>query len=233
MRKQQLIWQKEHSEGRLIPSETEKSSTSQPSSNVIRFIDLLRQRSVALQGKAVDIGAGKGRNTIYLHQQGFSVYALDYIQSAIDHISDTVEQKKLQNVTPICMPIDEPWQFPDNYFDVAIDCFASIDIETSSGRQVYRNEMLRTLKSGAYALVVVVAAEDEFESKLIRQYPGSEMNSSIWPMTGKFQKNYEKKELTDFYDSFEVVAIETLKKTARKMGKDFITTKYWLVLRKN
>lgn len=232
MRKQQQIWQKEHEEGELIPSETKKSSSSEPSSYVVKLVAFLRESGIPLRGNVVDIGAGKGRNTIYLAKQGFDLYALDYIQSAIDHISSVSKQEKLSTIHAICAPIDEPWPFPNNFFDFAIDCFSSIDIETIKGREVYRNEMFRTLKQGGYALVVVVASDDAFESQMIRQHPGSEKNSSIWPKTGKFQKNYDEDDLRAFYSSFEIIRLEKLTKNAHKMGRDFIATNYWLLLRK-
>lgn len=233
MRKQQRIWQKEHDEGKLIPSEMLKSSTDQPSSYIVKFTKFLVQQKFPLTGRAVDMGAGKGRNTIYLAKQGLSVYALDYIESAIEHIKATSKKEKLdKRIHAVCTPIDEPWPFADNYFDIVIDCFSSIDIETLDGRIACRNEMFRTLKQGGFALIVVVSAEDEFESELIKKYPGIEKNSSVWPGTGKFQKDYDEKELKDFYSSFKVVTLEKLQKVAHKMGKDFTATNYWMVLRK-
>ena len=107
--------------------------------------------------------------------------------------------------------MDEPWQFQDNFFDLAIDCFTSIDIETQSGRESYRNEMFRTLKPGGYALVVVTSIEDEIEQELIKHSPGPEKNSTIWP-NGKFQKNYDQEELISFYQQFEIIELQTIRK---------------------
>jgi hypothetical protein len=53
------------------------------------------------------------------------------------------------------------WRIGDNFFDIAVDSFSSIDIETREGREVCRNEMYRTLKPGGYGLITVCSAEDE------------------------------------------------------------------------
>lgn len=233
MRQQQQIWQNEHDEAKQLPSEMKKSSTVKPSGYVEQFADFLKQNSIVPPAKAIDIGAGKGRNAIYLAKLGFAVTAIDYIKSAIDHIQNIAEELDLRkSVHGICTPADAPWPFPDNYFDVAVDCFASIDIETKQGREIYRGELLRTLKQGGYALVVVVSTEDEIESELLRESPGQEKNSTTWPQSGKFQKDYDEPELREFYSNFEILELRKIQKPAHKLGRDFIATNFVLILRK-
>lgn len=127
---------------------------------------------------------------------------------------------------------DKPWRFADGFFDFALDSYASIDIETREGRTIYRDEMLRTLKPGGYALVTVVAAEDEIEQELIANNPGPEPNSVIWPQNGKFQKNYDEAELRQFYKDFEIVELEKLAKPAFKLGRQYQAVNFRVILKK-
>ncbi len=151
MRQQQSIWIEEHKTAAALPSEMSHLSVLKPSSKVVKFLEFLHDQNIK-NGKLIDLGAGKGRNAIYLAKQGFEVYALDYVQQAVDFISLIAKKEKLESsLHAVCKPIDDVWPFSDNVFDVAIDCFASIDVESRAGRLKYRSELLRTLKPGGYA----------------------------------------------------------------------------------
>lgn len=229
MRKQQQIWQKEHENRQTLPT----MANVEPASGVVLFVEWLKNHEVALNGRAVDIGSGKGRNAIYLAKQGFSVDALEYIAFARECTIELAQQNHVtENIHVHDVAVDEVWPFEDNYFDIAIDSFSSIDIETKQGREIYRDEMLRTLKAGGYAFVNVCSADDEWEAELIANHPGPEPNSTIWPENGKFQKDYSEDELREFYAMYEICELKTIKKLAYKLGRNGTATNFWLVLRK-
>lgn len=228
MRKQQAIWNEEHTKVDAFPS----YALPEPSSMVVEFVKFLRTNN-ANDGKVIDIGCGKGRNSIYLAEQGFQVYAVDYIQEAIDYAKNQAKHKNVQDsIIFINAAIDVPWQFENNFFDFAVDCFSSIDIETKDGREIYKQEMYRTLKPGGYALVSVVSTADEMEAEMIKQSPGIEPNSTIWPGNGKFQKDYTEPELREFYNKFEIVELKEVKKKSVKLNREFMATNFRLILRK-
>jgi SAM-dependent methyltransferase len=162
VRKQQQIWVNEHKKVESFKSYIQP----EPSSMVVEFIKFLTERGVNLPLTAIDIGCGKGRNSIYLAQNGAQVHAIDYVQEALDfaqkraHEAQVAHHIKFHNAA-----IDHPWPFEENFFDIAVDCFSSIDIETSQGREIYKKELLRTLKPDGFACVAVVAAHDYFEKR--------------------------------------------------------------------
>jgi len=181
MRKQREIWQQEHTN----PSTLLSLADSKPSGAVEFFFKFLQTNDI-ISGKVIDIGCGKGRNLVYLAKQGFEVWGIDYIQEALDSALKFAYSLNIEkNVHLVKSGIDERWPFEENFFDVAVDCFSSIDIETVEGRAVYLKELKRTLKPGGLALVAVVSDKDEMEKA---QAFGLEKNSRIWP-NGKFQKN--------------------------------------------
>ncbi len=232
MRKQQQIWADEHKTAQALPSEMSSTKQLEPSGLVVQFHNLLKKMGL-LSGKVIDIGAGKGRNTFFMAEQGYEVFAMDYIPEAIAFISnETISRGLAENIHTSCHAMDQKWPFENNFFDIAIDSFASIDIETKLGREVYCRELYRTLRPGGIAMVSVVAAEDEMEAEMMKQSPGGEKNSSIWPQNGKFQKNYDEQELREFYSQFEILELQKINKKAHKLGRDFTATNYRLVLRK-
>src|SRR5580765_6234860 len=79
MRKQQQIWHDEHTNQSTLPT----MANVEPASGVVLFTDYLNEHGVSLSGKAVDIGAGKGRNSVHLAKLGFETWALEYIDVAI------------------------------------------------------------------------------------------------------------------------------------------------------
>lgn len=230
MRKQQQIWQEEHQKATMIPG----LADNKPSNSVIFFIEYLKKHKLFNPPLTViDIGSGKGRNSIYLAENGCEVYAIDYVKDALAITKKRARERGVSDkVKVVPGEIDKKWPFADNFFDLAIDCYSSIDIETRQGRKVYKSELHRTLKPGGFALVAVVAADDPLEKEIAMSSPGPEPNSVIWPETGKFQKNYSKEELKKFYNSFKIMTLKTEHKLAKKLGRQYRAKNYWLILQK-
>lgn len=115
MRKQQHIWQDEHNKAQALPGLTD----SEPSSAVVFFSKFLSAHNITPPATVIDIGCGKGRNGIYLAEQGFKVHAMDYISSALDAARKPAKQRKLdERINFINAAIDEPWPFEDEFFDL-------------------------------------------------------------------------------------------------------------------
>ncbi len=229
MRKQQNIWDIEHKKEAALPS----LAFNKPYSGVIHFCDFLQTHTINAHAKIADIGCGKGRNTIFLAKQGYSVFGIDYIASAVLHTQLLTRKFKLEDkIIVTCSDLDKTWPYKDNFFDHAVDCFSSIDIETKQGRIKYKQELFRTLKPKGYAFIAVVSAQDEIEKEFIKNYPGSEKNSTIWPDNGKFQKDYDEQELSEFYNEFNIVQLETITRKTFKLGRYYTATNIWLIIQK-
>lgn len=225
MRRQQKIWIEEHKKYHSIP----KLGTLTPANGVLYFETYISRIGIHPPKRVVDIGSGNGRNTLFFAQKGFYVYAIDYVQSALDHTKHEAKKLKIMNMIHLYpIAIDTRWPFNNNFFDLAIDNYSSIDIETKKGRKTYKEELLRTLKPGGYALVTVIAASDELEQTMVK---GEESNSTIWP-NGKFQKNYDEAELRKFYKEFEIVELKKVTKPAFKLAKHYTATNFRLILKK-
>lgn len=229
MRQQQKIWYDEHRSGGALPS----MANVDPSSGVTDFAKYLTMRGVLPPKHIVDIGCGKGRNAVYMARLGFTVTALDYIDSALEAAKTLAQTRAVDSRVELKkLDIDRLWPFSNDYFDLAIDSFSSIDIETLSGREICRDELFRTLKPGGLALITLVSTDDEWEKQLIQDSPGPEPGSTYWPQTGKFQKNYNEPEIRQFYHQFEVLRLNKKSKPAFKLDRHYTATNYWVVLQK-
>lgn len=229
MRKQRQIWHDEHTNRGTLPT----MANAEPTSGVMLFTEWLKDRGVALSGKGVDVGAGKGRNSVHLAKLGFEVWALEYIGPAVAAAKRLAESASVTDKIHFELAeVDAAWQIQDDFFDIAIDSFSSIDIETKTGREKCRDEMYRTLKPGGYVLVTVCSTDDEWEKELIANHPGPEPNSTIWPQNGKFQKDYDEPELREFYKAFAIIELKKISKPAFKLGREGMATNFWMVLKK-
>ncbi len=225
-----LIWQQEHITGDFLPSET-ASTPLDPSGGVVDFFAWLKERGMTA-GTVLDVGCGKGRNSLYAASIGFVVTAMDFVPEAVAGCAaQAAAQDFSKQVITIEHRMDVSWPFADNTFDCIIDSFATIDVDTAAGRATAIKEMHRTLSPGGYALVQVVAADDEYEAEQIAAHPGAEINSCIWP-NGKFQKDYTDEELREVYADFTIVQLEKRSKPAVKMNREYTATNYWMILQK-
>lgn len=76
------------------------------------------------QGKALDVAAGRGRNALYLAEQGFSVHAIDRDAMALQTLLSFAKERNLQNVTTEVVDLETgpvPKSiFPVGQYDVVI-----------------------------------------------------------------------------------------------------------------
>jgi len=79
------------------------------------------------KGKALDVAAGSGRNSLYLATQGFHVDALDRDEEAMTQLTATAKQRNLPNLTTRTVDLerasDERPEFPKQEYDVIIVFF--------------------------------------------------------------------------------------------------------------
>ncbi len=94
-------WNKKYSEG--------KFPLEKPSELLVKYIDL------APKGRALDIAAGLGRNSLFLAEKGFKVDAIDYSDIAVQKL------KSLHpNINPVQADLDT-YRIEENQYDLIIN----------------------------------------------------------------------------------------------------------------
>jgi len=233
----QDIWETEWVKGQgdeslLVPGH----ASTVPSSSIQNFLDYMVKNgwNDIASYSGIDIGCGIGRNTFPLAIVCKSMRGIDYASSAITACKRTTLSIKLGNV--IFSQEDILTNFVDEdlaeSFDFALDSLTSASIYKAENRYKMADNIYKLLKPGGVAWVRAVSTMDEMESQLMLSNPGPETGSSVWPGSGKFQKNFTVSELVDMYGRFDPVIIRREKKQARKLGKDFTATNWWAIFEK-
>lgn len=223
---QQKIWDAEHRK----PYVLKQMDSGDASSGVLKFWNFLKDKMYV---SGLELGCGKGRNVIWLAQQGVNMSGFDFSPTAIAEAKERACVAGVEDKASFLVQ-DATWRwvYDDNVFDFGIDCFATTDIESTRGRMFAISEMLRVIKPGGYFLAYLLSTEDEFHKKMIQDSPADERNAFLHPTTGKFEKTYDEQDICDTYKDFEVVEHERVSKTAEFFGKQYTCLHHWVIFKK-
>ena len=98
--------------------EQNREQTNPPAQFLVEHIHRLPK------GKALDVASGRGRNTLYLAQQGFTVHAIDRDATALQTLRLLAQEQRLQNVTTAVVDLEAgpPGNetFPPQHYDVVL-----------------------------------------------------------------------------------------------------------------
>lgn len=112
-------------------------------------------------GRALDLGCGYGRASIYLAQRGWQVNGVDFVDLAIIGARRRAEAAGVSDQVNFYLSPVTDMPFLEGFFDLALDvgCMHSFDPEQ---KRAYRDEVRRLLRPGArYLLFAHLRDEDE------------------------------------------------------------------------
>ena len=96
----------------------ERATASLPAQFLVEQLHLLPK------GRALDVAAGRGRNSLYLAQRGFTVHALDRDATALQTLRLLADERQLQNVTTELVDLEagpvSAAVFPPDTYDVVM-----------------------------------------------------------------------------------------------------------------
>jgi ubiquinone/menaquinone biosynthesis C-methylase UbiE len=207
--------------------------SNEASSGVLSFWDWLKSKGQIKNLRGVEMGCGKGRNSIWLAKQGANMTAFDFSSIAIDEAQKRAVVASVENnIQFVVQDATKIWPFENGSFDFAIDCFASTDIESIDGRSFARDEFLRVLKPGGYLLVYTLSIDDEFHKEMLEKSPAHEKNTFLHPASGKFEKIFDRAELMDFYKKWKLIEEKRVAKVAKFFGKNYNCKHFWVIFQK-
>lgn len=223
-------WNQEHK----TPFALKQMNAKKLSSGIVLFVEFLKEKELKdLIG--LEMGCGKGRNVIGLAHQEIikKMYGFDFSGIAIEEANKRAEESKIENKVQFdVIDATEKWKYQDNFFDFGIDCFASTDIESPTGRQFAINEMYRAIKPKGYFLVYVMSTDDQFHKEMIEKSPAEEVNAFYNSGNGKFEKVFSEEELNGMYKDFKLVESRRIEKTAEFFGKSYYCKHHWRIYQK-
>jgi SAM-dependent methyltransferase len=185
-------WTQEH----LAPTLLRMAST-EASGSVVRLLEFAAANGIVLGPDALDIGCGKGRNSIALAQQGLRVKAFDRVEAALTVLKERARRTGV-DIEARVGSMDETWPYADDTFDLVLDDTASMSIGNEAGIECCRSEMYRVLRPSGYAIVYTLAIDDPF----LLQYPRGEEANTVMTPDGKIERLYSSEEILDLYNMF-------------------------------
>ncbi len=152
------------------------------------------------QGIAMDLGCGKGRNSVFLAENGYGVVGIDFVQSNLDELDAKAKEMNLR-IRTTCQSVTEPLPFPANHFDLIIDIFCYKHQIDETDRQNYRSELHRVLKPDGLLVLSLAGKNDGFYGPLLK--PGS--NVIIDPHTEIASVLFTREEIEKEFSGFQVI----------------------------
>ncbi|ORM67510.1 tellurite resistance methyltransferase TehB [Pantoea rwandensis] len=135
-------------------------------------------------GKALDLGCGQGRNSLFLNQHGFDVTGWDSNPQSLERLNSIIQQENLQQIrTELCdlnqVRFNGGYQF---VFSTVVMMF----LQPETIPQLIADMQASTVKNG-YNLIVAAMSTDD--------YP----NSQGFPFA------FKSGELSDYYRNWHIV----------------------------
>ncbi|WP_068467959.1 class I SAM-dependent methyltransferase [Candidatus Protochlamydia phocaeensis] len=206
------LWKKEYSQ-QGIPS----SYKTQPSQAVIHFMQFLEEQHKTA-GPILDLGCGKGRNSLYFAEKGFDTFSIDLLPENSLFIQELASKLKLP-LKAYCQSVTDPLPFAAKTFESAIDIFCYKHQTDEQQRFQYRQELHRVLKDDGFYLLSLASYEDGFYGPL-RQDLSKTYGTIIDPFTSIPSVIFSKEDIEqEFQPLFNIVGFTQRESTSHMHGQ--------------
>ncbi len=146
--------------------------------------DVVNAATIVPPGKALDLGCGNGRNSLYLNQKGFEVTAWDKNPMSINNLKQIIEAEGLKNITTDIANLNE-LKF-DGEYDFILSTVVMMFLERDTIPGLIDN-MQRCTRKGGYNLIVAAMDTEDF------------------PCNVGFPFAFKEGELSNYYQGWELI----------------------------
>lgn len=138
-------------------------------------------------GKALDLGCGRGRNSLYLNLLGFDVTAVDHNQESIDFLNYVKEKEALTKLDTAVYDINQANIGTENAeYDLIVSTVVMMFLNRERIPAIIEN-MQKNTKIGGYNLIVCA------------------MSTEDYPCPMPFSFTFSEGELANYYQGWELV----------------------------
>jgi len=188
------LWNAEYERGG-IPS----SVRTAPSGAVVWALGELRQQPHAIR-TAVDIGCGKGRNSLYLARESIHVTAMDFTPAAIAHLEKTAKAEGLaEKIRALTVDVTEPWPLAPDSADFAVDAFCFKHITPSEARDGYKQSLLQVLRRHGHYLISFASVGDGYYGHYMKKRIDEHEEIVVDPVNGIESALFSRERVVRFF----------------------------------
>jgi SAM-dependent methyltransferase len=209
-------WVQEY-EKQGIPSSFRKD----PARSVVEFVSWIEKKQGQKNQHVADLGCGRGRNSFYLASRGFSVIAIDFLQSNIDAVKEEAVHFK-GSIAAFAQDVSIHWPIEPSSLDFAIDVFCYKHIISKEAQKNYRLELWKALKPGGLYFISLASVHDGFYGPLLDNSPSPMEKMVIDPYANIASYLYSIEDLSrEFADLFTVIEASEKISTSPMHGRDY------------
>lgn len=149
--------------------------------------DVLNAVNYVKAGKALDLGCGRGRNSLYLNLLGFDVTAVDHNAESIEFLNYMIEKENLSNIETGIYDINQATIGNQNgKYDLIVSTVVMMFLNRERIPAIIEN-MQKNTKIGGYNLIVCAMSTEEY------------------PCPMPFSFTFGERELANYYQDWELV----------------------------
>ena len=174
----------------------ENTKNALPHKNVIKFIEMNDKKE-----KAIDLGCGAGRDTIYLIRNGWNVLAIDR-EDVEDLILEKLNEKEMKRFRFLCQNFES---IELEKCDLIVSNFA-IPFCSKKYFDKFWNNISDSISSGGYFVGNFFGLRDS------------------WATINKNMTFLSKKQVTDLFEEFEIIEFDEYEKDSKTALGEF---KHW------
>jgi SAM-dependent methyltransferase len=195
---QENVWEDEYKNPKLIRLD------NTPTKAVVRFSKFLRkERGLPLSNiNILDLGCGIGKNSLFLadfDKETNGATGFDVSSTALEHARRIAQEMGIKNADFRKQSIGTTWPVDNSSFDIILDVTSSNSLSETE-REVYLNEIQRTLKPGGYLFVRALCKDGDANAKtLLKSNPGKEKDTYIMPEFGLVERVFSREDLLATY----------------------------------
>ena len=158
------------------------------------------------KGKALDLGAGGGRNSIFLAENGFEVEAIDKVKEGLEKIKNLAKKHNLKIKTKKC-DINK-FKFGKNKYSLIV-ATSSLDFLKKNEIYLILNKIKKSVIVNGFVYLSVISVKDPMYKLIIEKgIKQIEENTFYLPKYKTYRHFFTKKELQEKFKKFKIILLK-------------------------